>query len=115
MLHATACGRAAAAADNAQAAARLASAAISITTDRTHYRLGDPIRICYTVPGAGQVTIIDRLADGASQLLLDGTDDGRGDCFHGIVVPPTGTECLVLIFSGPVGNFTRQTCFQVSH
>jgi len=103
------------AADNAQADARRASSAVSITTDKAQYRVGDAIRVCYTVPGAGQVTITDFLANGANQVLLDGIDDGTGDCFSGVVVPPTGTECVRLDFFGAVGSFTRQACFQVTY
>jgi hypothetical protein len=89
----------------------------SITVDRGaggFYRLGEGIHICYAVPGPGPVTITDILADGRTQILLSGFDDGRGNCFWAVIAPPTGTECLRLDFSGAQGSGTRQVCFHVS-
>jgi hypothetical protein len=89
----------------------------SITVDRGHggfYRLNEFIQICYSVPGPGPVTITDILPDGRTQLLLSGFDDGRGDCFWATIVPPTGTECLRLDFSGAHGSGSRQVCFRVT-
>ena len=85
----------------------------SIRTDRGSYEVGDTIRICYTVPNPGPVTIVDILADGSAQVLFSTNDDGSGGCFVGTVTPPTGTECLRLEFTGPLGGGSRRTCFEV--
>jgi hypothetical protein len=80
----------------------------TITTDQSQYTIGSPIRICYTVPGPGPVTVTDS-QNGTSHVLLSTFDDGSGWCFGGTITPPTGTECERLDYSGG----TAQTCFQV--
>ena len=77
------------------------------------YAVGDPIRICYRVPGPGPVTLTDILADGRSQVLRSGWDDDTGDCIAGTVTPPTGRECLRLEYSSARGSGSTETCFQV--
>jgi hypothetical protein len=107
--------RAQAAYDNSQADARRAPAlAISITADRAQYSVGDTVRICYTVPGAGEVAITDTMADGYRQILLAGADDGTGGCIMGVAVPPLGRECVRLDFAGAAGSGYRETCFTVT-
>ena len=88
-------------------------ASASITTDQGQYFVGETARICYTVPGAGQVTITDTLADGRSHVLLSGHDDGTGGCFLATVTLPRGIECLRLDFWTTGGTGSRQTCFRV--
>ncbi|SRR5579875_3246610 len=104
----------------------------TITTDQPQYGIGSPIRICYTVPGPGPVTIVDQQPGGLSHTLLSAYDDGTGWCFPGTITPPAGTECLYLYFGGgsyypgspgyggppppPAyggGGSPAQTCFQV--
>ena len=88
----------------------------SITVDRGPggvYTVGDPIRICYDVPGPGPITITDVHADGTQHVLLSGNDDGTGGCFNGTVTPPAGTECLRLDYHTSAGSGTTQVCFQV--
>jgi hypothetical protein len=81
----------------------------SITTDQPQYAIGAPIRICYTVPGPGPITITDLQADGSSHVLLSTVDDGTGWCFGATITPPAGSECLRLTYGGG----SAQTCFQV--
>jgi hypothetical protein len=77
------------------------------------YAVGDPIRICYDIPGPGRVTMTDILADGTSHVLLSVHDDGAGGCFDAVVTPPAGTECLRLDYATNAGSGSTQTCFQV--
>jgi hypothetical protein len=87
--------------------------AASISTNKNVYQIGEVAYVCYRVPGPGQVTITDILADGRTQVFLQGFDDGTGSCVPGIVTPPTGTECMRLDYSTAVGSGSRQTCFLV--
>lgn len=89
-------------------------AGVAISTDRSSYRIGDRIRVCYSVPAPGPITIIDMLANGQTQTLLSGYDDGTGGCIPGTVTPPAGTECLTLNYTYPSGRqVSAQTCFRV--
>lgn len=85
----------------------------SIWTDKPQYNLGDPIQICFRVPGPGPIRITDLLPDGRSQVVAEWYDDGRGDCISGTITPPTGRECVRLDYSGARGSGSVQTCFQV--
>jgi len=69
------------------------AARTTIWTDRRQYRIGDTIRICYTVSQPGYIRIVDTSSDGRSQVLLSGTD-GTGGCRTGTISPPAGTERL---------------------
>src|SRR5271167_4328806 len=71
-------------------------ASVSVTTDKTQYRVGDAVSVCWTVSGPGPVTLDLTHADGSVDYLYLGMDDGRGGCFNGTIVPPTGTECIEL-------------------
>jgi hypothetical protein len=95
------------------ALARAQTASVGVTTDKSQYQIGDSIRICYTVGGAGPVTITDILADGTNQNLFQAVDDGTGYCFNGTVTPPAGTECLRIDAISNSGSGSNQTCFQV--
>ena len=95
----------------------IGEAAASVTVDRgpeSVYAIGDLILVCYAVPAAGSVTLIDILADGTSQVLRSETNDGSGGCLLGIVTPPTGRECLRLEFATAVGTGSTEVCFQVT-
>jgi hypothetical protein len=86
---------------------------LSIHTDRSWYHFGDPIRICYSVPTAGYMQILDQQG-GSQHIIRSGYDNGYGDCFYGYVTPPAGFECLRLTFWFPWGGSdTRTTCFSV--
>ena len=92
--------------------------ATSIRTDKTQYRVGEPIKICYTIPsGATPITVTDVQPGGAAKVLLSGVDDGTGGCFGGTITPPTGTECIRIEVFAPFNPGQRigdsQTCFRV--
>jgi len=89
------------------------AASVSITSDKTQYRVGDAVSVCWTVSNPGPVTIDLTHADGSVDHLYSGLDDGRGGCFSGTIVPPTGTECVEL--NAPSGSpaETSQACFQI--
>jgi hypothetical protein len=94
------------------------SSGASISTNRPSYQIGDPIQVCYSVPGPGYVNITNTLADGTTQPFVSGYDDGTGACIPGTVTPPPGTECLTLNWTSSTtfGTATAgaQTCFQVA-
>jgi hypothetical protein len=81
---------------------------LGVGTDGGQYAVGDPITVCYTVPGPGFVTITDVQSTG-STVITSGNDDGRGDCLGGTISPPLGRECV----SASFGGRTAQACFQV--
>jgi hypothetical protein len=85
---------------------------LSVTMDADQYKIGDTGKICYMVPGPGQVTITNNSAAGTI-TLFSGRDDGTGDCKSGPIQGPAGKYCVIVIFSGPVGAGTAQTCYQV--
>ena len=83
----------------------------TITTDKTVYEGGETVRICYTVPWAGTVTITGTRADGMRRVLLDVYDDGTGWCFDTTAVPLAARECLSLNYDG--GSNSAWACFEV--
>ena len=85
-----------------------------ISVDRSVYRVGDPIHICYDVPGPGPVTVTSLLPGGGSRVLLSGYEDGTGACFTRSLGSETGIKCIRLDFSGDYGSGSRQTCFRVT-
>jgi hypothetical protein len=99
-----------------------AGAGLFIITNSTYYYIGAPLTMCYTVPGPGNVTIVDTLANGQSTVFYTNFDDGSGACLKGIVTGPLGLECLTLNWTpvavvpgGVVYGVPAQTktCFQV--
>ena len=85
----------------------------AIWTDRSQYRVGDPIQVCYRIPVPGFITIIDLPAGGGQRTFFSGQSAGTSTCLPGTVTPPAGTECLRLIYPQAGGNGQTQTCFQV--
>lgn len=94
----------------------------AIWTDKSQYQLGESLHYCYSVSVPGHVRITDTLPDGSSQVVLDGNDDGSGDCRSGTITPPTGTERLHLELTAtiycittpcPSVDETADTSFQV--
>jgi hypothetical protein len=88
---------------------------LSIYTDRQFYNVGDPIDVCYKVPGPGQVRIIDQIEEDTPTTFFSGYDDGTGGCIPGTITPPTGRECMTIVFTDANGQESpAETCFQTS-
>lgn len=73
---------------------------VQIAVDRGEggrYRVGDPIRICYSVSMPIFVRFYDCPPGLACREILNGLDDGQGGCVGGFrISPPAGRERLVL-------------------
>ncbi|MCW5854033.1 MAG: carboxypeptidase regulatory-like domain-containing protein, partial [Anaerolineae bacterium] len=70
---------------------------LSIRVDRNeggHYRIGERVTVCYTVPRAGQMRILRILDDGTTTVFLEGRDDGRGGCVASTAGAPPGRRRL---------------------
>jgi hypothetical protein len=92
------------------------AAQLSIWTDRSEYSIGDTLRYCVTLPGPGQVEIRDNLPTGQSNVIASWYDNGSGGCSTGTVTPPSGTECLQVIYRAAYDYgqaLSTQTCFTV--
>src|SRR5262249_11536634 len=90
----------------------------TIRTDKTQYRVGELINICYSIPpGATPIIITERQSDGTLRTLLSGVDRGTGGCSNRTVTPPTGTECRRIEVFAPSNPSQKighsQTCFRV--
>jgi hypothetical protein len=81
-----------------------ASVSVSIWTDHTDYAIGDPATVCYSVSRAGRIRITDTRANGRVSVVLDGVDDGRGDCLPGTIDGPAGTETMRIEFFDSSGR-----------
>ena len=90
------------------------SGAASITTDRQVYNIGDPIQVCYRIPIAGFITITDLPSSQQTQVFYQGPSAGTGTCLPGIITPPAGHECLILVYPLAGGRGQTQTCFWVN-
>jgi hypothetical protein len=86
---------------------------ISIRTDQSSYPIGAPIQWCWSVPGPGEVVIVDTNAAGVPSTITQQADSGSGGCANGVVTPPSGRECLQLQWTGSGQYQTRTTCFIV--
>jgi hypothetical protein len=96
--------------------AQTASAdSLKITTNKSTYTVGEQIKFCYTVPSAGHIRIIDETPDGQFKTILEGWDDGYGDCKWATITPPTGYECLRINFYVYDMVYTQKACFTVKH
>lgn len=89
----------------------------SISTNRTQYTVGDDFQYCYQVPGPGVFVRISRsLPNGSSAVVLEGIDDGAGDCAWGKVQAPLGRRTLRIdVYSGDGSKLisTNQTTYEV--
>lgn len=68
----------------------------AIWTDQSQYNVGDSAQICYSVPFPAYFQIVDTEADGTTNVIDQGNDDGSGGCFNVTVTTPTGTETVEL-------------------
>jgi hypothetical protein len=89
---------------------------LAIYTDQSFYTTGDPIDVCYRVPGPGQVRIIDQIEEDTPTTYFSGYDDGTGGCIPGTITPPAGRECMTIQYTYPADGqtATAETCFQTS-
>jgi len=85
---------------------------VALRAERSTYRVGESIELCWTVPGPGRVTIVDRLANGVQRTYPQGDNAGSG-CISGTVEPPAGQECFRLEYSGTAGSGSTQLCITV--
>jgi hypothetical protein len=90
--------------------------ALAIYTDRSFYNTGDPIDVCYRVPGPGLIRIIDQIAEDTPTTYFSGYDDGTGGCIPGRITPPAGRECMTIVYTYPADGQTAnaETCFQTA-
>lgn len=89
---------------------------LSIWTDRSQYSVGDTLSYCVTLPGPGQVEVRDNLPNGQSNVIASWYDNGNGGCSTGTVTPPSGRECLQVIYRATYDyaqSYSTQTCFTV--
>lgn len=78
---------------------------VHITTDKSSYSIGDPVRVCYSISYSAPIVILDHQTDGTTQTLLSGTDDGNGDCSSNLVITgPPGTETMEIDMHDPSGS-----------
>jgi len=87
---------------------------LSIRTNQTYYQVGAPIQWCWSVPGPGEVIVLDTNAAGQRTTITHQPDSGSGGCANGTVTPPSGRECLELQWTGSGQYQTRTTCFTVA-
>jgi len=89
--------------------------ALRIYTDRQFYNGGDSIHVRCRVPQPGQIRIIDQIEEDTPTTFFSGYDDGTGGCIPGTITPPTGRECMTIVFTYPNGQQANaETCFQTA-
>ena len=90
--------------------------AIYINPSQQVYSLGQAIDVCYRVPAPGPIRIIDQIEEDTPTTFFSGYDDGTGGCIPGTITPPTGRECLTIVFTYTAdgGQANAQTCFQTA-
>ncbi len=86
----------------------------ALFTDKTVYNLGDAIQVCYRIPIAGFITIVDLPSSQQTQVFYQGPSAGTGGCLPGTITPPAGQECLILTYPQGGGTDRTQTCFYVN-
>ncbi|MFQ5878788.1 MAG: hypothetical protein ACE5IZ_01235 [Dehalococcoidia bacterium] len=64
------------------------------------YLVGGPITICYSVNQPIYIELFVAFG-GAGSLIVEGFDDGTGDCFSGTIEPPQGQSASSLTPSIP--------------
>lgn len=96
----------------------LVSAMASVRVNKSSYQADDPIEYCYTVPGAGPVRLMMTFSTGQGRVLVEGTDDGRGDCRTDRVTLPSGppptSGCVRLEYTSQGRGGAEQACFSVT-
>lgn len=92
------------------------SLAIYINPPQAVYTVGQHVDVCYRVPAPGPIRIIDQINEDTPTTFFSGYDDGTGGCIPGTVTPPTGRECLTIVFTyiADGGQANAETCFQTA-
>jgi hypothetical protein len=90
--------------------------AIYINPSQPVYTVGQSIDVCYRVPAPGPIRIIDQIEEDTPTTFFSGYDDGTGGCIPGTITPPTGRECLTIVFTyiADGGQANTETCFQTA-
>ena len=90
--------------------------AIYINPFQQVYTVGQAIDVCYRVPAPGPIRIIDQIEEDTPTTFFSGYDDGTGGCIPGTITPPTGRECMTIVFTYTAdGRQTNtETCFQTA-
>ncbi len=88
--------------------------AIYVSPPQQVYTLGQSFDVCYRVPAPGPIRIIDQIEENTPTTFFSGYDDGTGGCIPGTITPPTGRECLTIVFTYTAdgGQANAETCFQ---
>lgn len=95
-------------------AAAQASGFAALTVSKPVYQLGEKMRLCYTLPGPGTITITETdQSTGSGQVLRTGDDDGTTDCLSGILQGDPGRVCEKLSYQTSRGSGTLETCYDV--
>jgi hypothetical protein len=95
------------------APASLATPTVMVTTDKSSYQVGDPIRICVEVNTAGVIRVFDLTPDGQRREVRT-AQLAAHDCFTGMITPPTGRECVHVEFTAAAGRMaSAESCFEV--
>ncbi len=93
---------------------------VNITVDKganATYKVGDPIKVCYTVSRPVYVKLTNQWSDGTETLIIEGNDDGTGDCRDGTIGPPAGKECSTIqALTGANGSelAKKQACYNIT-
>ncbi len=93
---------------------------VNITVDKganATYKVGDPIKICYTVSRPVYVKLTKQWSDGTETVIDQGNDDGTGGCRDETIGPPAGKECSTIqALSGANGTelAKKQACYNIA-
>jgi hypothetical protein len=90
--------------------------AIYVNPPQAVYTVGQAVDVCYRVPAPGPIRIIDQVNEDTPTTFFSGYDDGTGGCIPGTVTPPTGRECMSIVFTYTADGrqVNAQTCFQTA-
>ncbi|HLF78855.1 MAG TPA: hypothetical protein VJB57_15355 [Dehalococcoidia bacterium] len=84
-----------------------------IWTDRANYGVGQQVVYCYRVSQPMYINIVVSKPDGSQVGVVQGYDDGRGDCIYNLYTGlPVGTRTVYMY--GPGGQLLDTTQFTVN-
>jgi len=94
-----------------------------LRTNKTQYRVGEFVQICYALQGPGQVTLILAGPSGGGGQILNAQDNGTGGCTAIQATLPFGRWCATMTWIGSVdprgtapgqlSSLNSQACYQV--